>query len=184
MIDDKEKGPKTARCRAARSGNVQHPVVYFCRFGAILGRFGCSGTRGAGVHTDCVLCSTSSSAVRVNCYGLSYSSLHRVSEVSHAISARIQSISEWIVSGSCRVRRVGRMDAVLCVQLAAQHESLERSGTEEVRGLFHSSPSRVRNAGRDHRNFADPHGWTFFNTKERSFSVIDLFRLPSRHGAS
>lgn len=82
-------------------------------------------------------------------HGISYSPLRGVSEVPDSLSARFQSVPEWIVPGANGAALLGCMDAVLFLRDAADFESLERPRHEGVCRIEPGASSRLRTARRN-----------------------------------
>jgi hypothetical protein len=79
---------------------------------------------------------------------VSCSSLRRVPEMPHSISAKFQSVSQRIASDPAHRARRHRVDPVLFLPYAACVQSVEFDGLEAIRNLRTSLSSRLRLTGR------------------------------------
>jgi len=78
---------------------------------------------------------------------VSYSSLRRVPEMPHSISAKFQPVSQRIVSDPAHRARRHRVDPVLFLPCSACVQSVEFDGLEAIRNLQTSLSSRLRLSG-------------------------------------
>jgi hypothetical protein len=63
---------------------------------------------------------------------VAYSSLRGMSEVPHKVSHRLQSLSQWILPGSCRVWLFGGIHPLLLLQRIAGRQPLDVERNESL----------------------------------------------------
>ena len=71
-------------------------------------------------------------AVTVGCHGLACASLRGVSQVLYAVSGRLQSIPQRLVSAACGAWLVSRMDALLLVPIAFRSQPVDIGRTSSL----------------------------------------------------